>query len=433
MFRVTVGLSLALIFGLFAWLPHAAAQDDTYRVDISALNCPTEDDAADWSPANPDSPCDSGLGITFTVTDASTGAEYGSCVSDWMPPSMGTGCSVTGAAGAQVIVTEDTSTVAASYLPVENPIVAAQPAEGEFASANFINVLQEAPPVQDVPPAQQDDTYDLPIQVANCADYPNGQEFQGFGNQCEPALGLGFTVVDFNTGDVYGSCESEAFEALYAQCTVTVPVGSTVIVSEDATPEGYTLWISPGTIDIAEAAIQAGEGAFAPFVNVLLQSETYNLPILAINCPAQPGPDEFPFENWDHPCEPAPGISFTVRAIGTGETVGTCVTIVFDAPEPQSAASCIVPVTVGMTVDVIEDVSTIPANYQPVEPTTVTVTAPNGVDSTDQPEARFINVAGTPSGGEPTTALPSTGGGLTTQLPNTGAGPSFNHLVSFFR
>jgi hypothetical protein len=307
MIRLILGLSLTLVFGLTVGLPHAAAQDDTYTVSISALNCPTEEDAAAWSPANPDSPCDQPLGVSFTAEDAVSGVEYGSCVSDSMPPSMGIGCSVDVPVGAEAWVGEDTSTLPAGYLPVTNPIVTAQPAEGGPASANFINVLQEAPPAQ--------------------------------------------------------------------------------------------------------------------------QEGTYNLAIYAINCPTAPGPDEFAFSDWQHPCEPAPGIGFFVQQDGVD--IGSCVTVTFDAPEPQATASCIVPVPFGSTVTVIEDVSTVPEGYIAVDPPVIEVTAPSGPDSTDQPGAYFYNVQGTPIGGEP--EPPSDTGDLTPQLPNTGAGPTLKQLVSFFR
>jgi hypothetical protein len=269
------------------------------------------------------------------------------------------------------------------------------------------------------PASAQDDTYDLPIQVINCPDEPSGVDFFEYVDQglCEPGSGLSFTVTDID-GEVYGSCESVVV-GLYAQCTVSVPVGSTVIVYEDIVPEGYAVWDAPGWIEILEAAIQAGEGPYAGMVNVLQQNDTYSLPISAINCPTMPGPDEFPFENWDHPCEPATGIRF-VAQVGT-EEVGSCVTEVFNAREPQAAAHCPIQVPYGTTVTVVEDVTTVPEGYIAVDPPVVVVETPPGPGG-DQPIAQFINVQGTPIGGE-----------SPPQLPSTGAGPSLKQLVSFFK
>jgi hypothetical protein len=271
--------------------------------------------------------------------------------------------------------------------------------------------------------AAQGGTYDLPIQVINCPHIPTGQVFQDYVSQCEPGPGISFTVKDFNTDEILGSCETATVGA-YAQCTIQVEIGSTVFVFEDATPEGYTNWAGPPPIDILEAAIQAREGPYAPFVNVLQQPDMYSVPVGAINCPALPGPDEFPWEDWQHACEPATGIRVVAQE-GDNE-IGSCVTEIFDAPEPQASAHCTIPVPYGSTVSVTQDVSTIPAGYQAVDPPVVVVTAPSGPDSTEQPGARFINVLGTaPQGGEEPPAAP--------ELPSTGTGPTLKQLVSIFR
>jgi hypothetical protein len=140
------------------------------------------------------------------------------------------------------------------------------------------------------------------------------------------------------------------------------------------------------------------------------QDGAYNLPILKINCPTLPGSDEYPFEDWQHECEPGPGVTFTVTNGNTGEVLGTCATVVSSAPEPQATASCTVPVAYGAQVIVTEDVSTAPSGYLPVEES-VAVTAPESADSTESVDARFINLLQDQSGS--TTQLPSTGAGTT--------------------
>jgi hypothetical protein len=158
-------------------------------------------------------------------------------------------------------------------------------------------------------------------------------------------------------------------------------------------------------------ALMCGFGMRLPRAEA--QDGAYNLPILKINCPTLPGSDEYPFEDWQHECEPGPGAGFTVTDAKTGEVLGTCVTAVFNAPEPQATASCTVPVAYGAAVVVTEDVSTAPAGYLPVEES-VAVTAPASADSGEPVEAHFINLLQDQSEDDgPTTQLPSTGSGTT--------------------
>jgi hypothetical protein len=141
------------------------------------------------------------------------------------------------------------------------------------------------------------------------------------------------------------------------------------------------------------------------------QDGTYNLPILAINCPSLPGSDEYPFENWQHPCEPSSGVSFMVTDAATGDALGSCVTVISPAPEPQASAYCNVPVDFGAQVIVTIDPSTVPAGYLPVEDSD-TVTAPDSADAGQTVVAEFINVLQAETSGD----------GSTTQLPSTGSG-----------
>jgi hypothetical protein len=138
------------------------------------------------------------------------------------------------------------------------------------------------------------------------------------------------------------------------------------------------------------------------------QDDTFSLPILAIQCPTLPGADEYPFDDWQHPCEPAIGLVFTVTDANSGNSLGLCTTVLSPAPEPQPAAYCNVSVELGAEVVVTLDESRVPAGYVPVE-TSVTVTAPDTAEPDDVPTARFIIVQQSDNG--PTTELPSTGSG----------------------
>jgi hypothetical protein len=152
-----------------------------------------------------------------------------------------------------------------------------------------------------------------------------------------------------------------------------------------------------------------------PSRSAAAQDDTFELSIVKIDCPSIPAENEFPFENWQHECEPGIGVNFIVADASTGLTIGTCATDVFHAPEPQAAAFCGVSVPLGTTVIVTEDTKTATAGYLPVEES-VTVTIPDELPpSGEGPQAKFINL-------------------LQTQLPSTGSGPSgVKHLISFFQ
>ncbi len=285
-----LGLCLASIFGLFAWLPRAAAQEGQFRIVIATCLGPATD-------------CKAATGISFTVTDAATGAELGSCVSNFEPPSMGTGCEVDVEVNDKVIVTEDVSTLPAGYIPTQNPISAVPPSDGGPAVVGSYHVRPAEAPGGEAPPSQL------------------------------PSTGVGST---------------------------------------------------------------ANRSATA-------QDDTIELSIAKIDCPSLPAEDEFPFENWQHECEPGIGVNFLVADASTGLVIGTCATDVFHAPEPQAAAFCAVSVQLGLTVIVTEDTKTATSGYAPVQES-VTVTIPDQLPpSGEGPQARFINV-------------------LQTQLPSTGSG-----------
>jgi len=140
------------------------------------------------------------------------------------------------------------------------------------------------------------------------------------------------------------------------------------------------------------------------------QDDAFTLPILTIQCATLPGAGEYPFDDWQHPCEPAPGLAFTVTDAGSGDTLGSCTTVTSTAPEPQSSSYCTISIDFGAEVAVTLDASTVPAGYAPVE-TSVAVTAPDTAEPDDNTAARFILVQ--QSDGGPTTELPSTGSGST--------------------
>src|SRR5262245_46347002 len=103
------------------------------------------------------------------------------------------------------------------------------------------------------------------------------------------------------------------------------------------------------------------------------QDDTITFPILAIQCATLPGADEYPFDDWQHPCEPAVGLVFTVTDANSGDSITLCTTVLSPAPEPQPAAYCNVSVALGAEVIITLDESRVPAGYAPVE-TSGTVT-----------------------------------------------------------
>jgi hypothetical protein len=425
MFRLILGLSLALMFGLGALVQPAAAQVTNYAATVLVVNCsgPIPPDVSPFE--DNDLPCEAAVGVTFTFTNGDTGEEYGTCESQIVDPANDYGtCTVIADIGVPIVITENTSAIPAGYQPFQNPITIELSENPPDIPAYFIN---QAPIPPDAP------KYDLPIHVINCPDLPDDLSWEERIGQCEPGIGIEFTAS--HLGEVEGTCVAEADGAI-ATCHVPVNFGTfEVYVSENGNtvPDGYYAIEEFVVLDIPAESTPAGEGPVATFVNELIeappaQQGTVDLLVNAINCPDLPEPDEFPFDNWEHECEPAPGVGFFAQVEGVD--IGSCVTAVNTAPEPQSVAYCTIPVNFGTTVVVVEDVSTVPEGYIAVDPPVVTVEVPDGPGG-DQPLARFINVQGTPIGGEPTP--PSDTGAPTPQLPNTGTGPTLKQLVSFFR
>lgn len=167
-------------------------------------------------------------------------------------------------------------------------------------------------------------------------------------------------------------------------------------------------------------ALMCGVGMRLP--QAAAKDETFTLPILAIQCATLPGADEYPFDDWQHPCEPSPDLGFTVTDAATDEVLGTCITAISPAPEPQPSAYCNVPIGYSAQVTVTIDSSTVPEGYLPVDESAA-VTAPNAAVAGNVPTARFMIVLQPdPSGDGPTTQLPSTGSGATTLIKTV------NHL-----
>lgn len=80
-----------------------------------------------------------------------------------------------------------------------------------------------------------DNGFSLPIVAANCQRLPTTFPFEG--GDCVPAEGA-VIVVTTENGELIGTCTAtaeEGSEAKVATCSVNVPFGSTVIVTEDVT------------------------------------------------------------------------------------------------------------------------------------------------------------------------------------------------------
>lgn len=111
-------------------------------------------------------------------------------------------------------------------------------------------------------------SFNLAIVVANCERMPTGFPFQG--GDCVPSEG---TVIVITTpeGGIIGTCIAEAANPndLTAGCSVPVPPGSTVVVTEDVTkvPHGYAPTLNPQTFDVP-ASPPEGEFGGPVFLNL---------------------------------------------------------------------------------------------------------------------------------------------------------------------
>lgn len=98
---------------------------------------------------------------------------------------------------------------------------------------------------------QSEGDYELGIVAANCERKPTSYPFQG--GDCVPAEGT-VIVVTTSGGDLIGTCIAAAtdLDAPVAGCSILVPFGSTVTVTEDMTtvPPGYAPTNNPQVFDV---------------------------------------------------------------------------------------------------------------------------------------------------------------------------------------
>ncbi len=249
---LTVAVLVALVSTGYA---NGAAQEATeIPFTIAKFTCETDPGAV--NPAQglnlPDD-CDPTERVAFTVTDQE-GNQLATCVTD----ADGL-CNLMLPQGASVTVREDVVTAPAGFAPRENPITTEVAAE--FAGALFINLPQAEPP--DETPG---DTFDLPITKLECTSDPG--QVRPFGlienppEGCTFGVGVSFTVTDAD-GTVLGSCTTPAGPP--PTCHVTVPVPSTVVVTEDVSTAalGFAPRENPITVEV-EPATEAS----AIFVNL---------------------------------------------------------------------------------------------------------------------------------------------------------------------
>ncbi len=98
---------------------------------------------------------------------------------------------------------------------------------------------------------EADEAFDLAIVAANCEREPTSFPFQG--GDCVPAEGAQI-VVTTPGGELVGTCVAKTTElsALVASCAITVPYGSTLIITEDiaSLPAGYAPTHNPQRFDV---------------------------------------------------------------------------------------------------------------------------------------------------------------------------------------
>ncbi len=109
-------------------------------------------------------------------------------------------------------------------------------------------------------------------------------------------------------------------------------------------------------------------------LRALQSEETFDLSIVAAICDREP--TSFPFQGGD--CVPADHVSITVTTT-SGDLVGFCIP---SATSGDIVAGCTIPVPVGVTVIVTEDLDTVVPGYAPTQnpqPFDVPATPPDGV------------------------------------------------------
>ncbi len=129
-----------------------------------------------------------------------------------------------------------------------------------------------------------DDQFDLPIIKVNCTELPRAEPEEigismAFGTAgmevCDPGVGVAFTVTDAATGEVLGTCVTQLYAAgaPTAGCTVGVPYGTTVVVTEDVStaPGGYLPRLNPQEVQTPPQPITDGIPPSAGFLNLLQQ------------------------------------------------------------------------------------------------------------------------------------------------------------------
>jgi hypothetical protein len=120
--------------------------------------------------------------------------------------------------------------------------------------------------------------FELAIVVANCEQLPTAFPFQGGG--CVPAEGT-VIVVTTMSGQVLGTCIAEATSPETATCTVSVPVGGTVIVTEDVgtIPPGYAPTMNPQSFEVPATE---PDGVFGGPVFLNLPAASASAPTAAV-------------------------------------------------------------------------------------------------------------------------------------------------------
>lgn len=136
-------LALPVAMGAAAG-PLATQNDEPFDLPIVLLNCDRAPDPP-YGPANPEPEgCQGMVGVGFEVITAD-GTPLGACTSDIVDPSPFGRCTVPVPYGTEVVVTEDGSTAAAGWAPVENPITLRTPSgpgAAEAPRASFVNLFQ---------------------------------------------------------------------------------------------------------------------------------------------------------------------------------------------------------------------------------------------------------------------------------------------------
>lgn len=160
----------------------------------------------------------------------------------------------------------------------------------------------------------------LGISAVNCDDQPP-ENITVPQEGCEPADGAIFEVATEDGEDV-GSCTAARVieDAITASCSVPIPFGATVIVTEDeaSIPEGYVPDENPQTFTAPDGPPE-GELGLPLFVNLLqddggeVGSDEVTVHVIAHACPSADA-DTDPFRG---ECEDLTGVTIRVDADGT--------------------------------------------------------------------------------------------------------------------